>query len=89
VAWPGAELAVMGAKQAIEILHRTADQATRDAAQAEYEEMLLTPWVAAERGFIDAVIDPADTRRELAAALDMLISKRELLAPRSHDTGPL
>jgi acetyl-CoA carboxylase carboxyltransferase component len=89
LAWPSAELAVMGAKQAIEILHRTADEATRQAAQAEYEETLLTPWVAAERGFVDAVIDPADTRRELAAALDALTSKRELLAPRSHDTGPL
>jgi acetyl-CoA carboxylase carboxyltransferase component len=89
VAWPGAELAVMGAKQAIEILHRTSDEATRQAAQAEYEDTLLTPWVAAERGFIDAVIDPADTRRELAAALDALVMKREHLAPRGHDSGPL
>jgi len=88
-AWPSAELAVMGAKQAVEILHRTSDEATRLAAQSEYEETLLTPWVAAERGFVDAVIDPADTRRELAGALDALTSKRELLAPRSHDTGPL
>ena len=88
-AWPSAELAVMGAKQAIEILHRTADEATRQAAQTEYEETLLTPWVAAERGYVDAVIDPADTRRELAAALDILVTKREHLAPRSHDTGPL
>jgi acetyl-CoA carboxylase carboxyltransferase component len=89
VAWPTAELAVMGAKGAVEILHRTADEATRLAAQTEYEETLLTPWVAAERGFVDAVIDPADTRRELAAALEILITKRELLMPRSHDTGPL
>jgi acetyl-CoA carboxylase carboxyltransferase component len=88
-AWPGAELAVMGAKGAVEILHRAADEATRLAAQTEYEETLLTPWVAAERGYVDAVIDPADTRRELAAALDILITKRERLAPRSHDTGPL
>ncbi|MEA3018807.1 MAG: hypothetical protein QOI47_331 [Actinomycetota bacterium] len=88
-AWPSAELAVMGAKGAVEILHRTADEATRLAAQTEYEETLLTPWVAAERGYVDAVIDPADTRRELAAALDVLLSKREHLAPRSHDTGPL
>jgi acetyl-CoA carboxylase carboxyltransferase component len=88
-AWPSSELAVMGAKQAVEILHRTSDEATRLAAQTEYEETLLTPWVAAERGYIDAVIDPADTRRELAAALEGLMGKRELLAPRSHDTGPL
>ena len=88
-AWPSAELAVMGAKGAVEILHRTADEATRMAAQAEYEETLLTPWVAAERGYVDAVLDPADTRRELCAALDILTTKREHLAPRSHDTGPL
>jgi acetyl-CoA carboxylase carboxyltransferase component len=88
-AWPSSELAVMGAKQAIEILHRTDDEATRQAAQAEYEETLLTPWVAAERGYVDAVVQPEDTRRELAAALDILVSKREHLAPRSHDTGPL
>ncbi|HYD08880.1 MAG TPA: carboxyl transferase domain-containing protein [Acidimicrobiales bacterium] len=89
LAWPSAELAVMGAKQAIEILHRTADEATRAAAQADYEETLLTPWVAAERGYVDAVIDPSETRREVAAALEILLAKREALAPRSHDTGPL
>ena len=89
LAWPSAELAVMGAKQAIEILHRTADDATRAAAQAEYEETLLTPWVAAERGYVDAVIQPSETRREVAAALEILVAKREALAPRSHDTGPL
>jgi acetyl-CoA carboxylase carboxyltransferase component len=88
-AWPSAELAVMGAKGAVEILHRTADEATRLAAQTEYEETLLTPWVAAERGYVDAVIDPSETRRELAAALDILTTKREHLAHRSHDTGPL
>jgi acetyl-CoA carboxylase carboxyltransferase component len=89
VAWPGSELAVMGAKQAIEILHRTADEETRQAEQAKYEETLLTPWVAAERGYIDAVIEPADTRADLAAALDVLATKRELIVPRGHDTGPL
>jgi acetyl-CoA carboxylase carboxyltransferase component len=88
-AWPSAELAVMGAKGAVEILHRTADQATRLAEQAKYEETLLTPWVAAERGYVDAVIEPAETRYELAAALEILASKREHLVPRGHDTGPL
>ena len=88
-AWPSAELAVMGAKGAVEILHRTSDEATRLAALTEYEETLLTPWVAAERGYVDAVIDPSETRRELSAALDILISKREHLGAKSHDTGPL
>jgi acetyl-CoA carboxylase carboxyltransferase component len=88
-AWPSAELAVMGAKGAVEILHRTADEATRLAEQTKYEETLLTPWVAAERGYVDAVIEPSETRFELAAALDFLASKREHLVPRGHDTGPL
>ncbi len=55
----------------------------------EYEEQYLNPWIAAERGYIDAVIDPADTRRELCAALEVLSTKRELLAPRRHDNLPL
>jgi acetyl-CoA carboxylase carboxyltransferase component len=88
-AWPTAELAVMGAKGAVQILHRTADEEARAQAEADYERDLLTPWVATERGYVDAVIDPADTRREVAAALETLMAKRELLAPRSHDTGPL
>ena len=56
---------------------------------AAYEEQYLNPWVAAERGYVDAVIDPADTRRELAAALEVLSTKRERIAPRRHDNLPL
>jgi acetyl-CoA carboxylase carboxyltransferase component len=89
VAWPTAELAVMGAKGAVEILHRRADEVTRARAEADYAETLLTPWVAAERGYVDAVVEPSDTREVLTAALDMLRSKRELLRPRSHDNLPL
>ena len=61
----------------------------RAALEQAYEERLLNPYIAAERGLIDAVIDPADTRRELAAALEVLVDKREHLAPRSHDNTPL
>jgi acetyl-CoA carboxylase carboxyltransferase component len=89
LAWPTAEIAVMGAKGAVEILHRRASTEERAAAEADYEDRLLNPWVAAERGFIDAVIDPAETRREVAAALDALSTKREHLVKRAHDNTPL
>jgi acetyl-CoA carboxylase carboxyltransferase component len=89
LAWPSAEIAVMGAKGAAEILQRRATPEERAAAEADYEERLLNPWRAAERGLIDAVIDPADTRREVAAAFQVLRSKREQLRPRAHDNTPL
>ena len=57
--------------------------------EADYAERLLNPYVAAERGFIDAVIDPADTRRQIAEALDLLATKRERLPRRRHDNSPL
>ena len=72
LAWPWAELAVMGAGQAAAILQRRATPEERAAFEADYTERLLNPYVAAERGYIDAVIDPADTRRELTRALDAL-----------------
>ncbi len=89
MAWPTAQIAVMGAKGAAEILHRAADPETRATAEASYEARLLNPWIAAERGLLDAVIDPADTRRELCAALDVLATKREPLVRRAHDNIPL
>ena len=71
LAWPSAEIAVMGATGAVEILHRREDDPTRRLElEHEYEERLLNPYIAAERGFIDAVIDPAETRSQLATALD-------------------
>ena len=89
LAWPTAEIAVMGAKGAAEILHRRATPDERAAAAEAYEAHHLNPWRAAERGLIDAVIDPATTRREVAAALDLLASAREHLPPRAHDNTPL
>ncbi|HEX7095301.1 MAG TPA: carboxyl transferase domain-containing protein, partial [Acidimicrobiales bacterium] len=88
-AWPSAEIAVMGAKGAVEILHRRLDPAERAAREREYEERLLNPYVAAARGSVDAVIDPADTRRVVAEALRMLSTKRERLRQRRHDNTPL
>ena len=87
LAWPSAEIAVMGAKGAVEILNRGITPEVRGELERAYEARLLNPYIAAERGFIDAVIDPADTRRELAAALEVLEDKRERAAaprPRQH-----
>ena len=89
LAWPTAEIAVMGAKGAVEILHRQAHEAERENLVAAYEERLLNPYIAAERGSVDRVIEPADTRSELAAALDLLSGKRERLPRRRHDNTPL
>jgi acetyl-CoA carboxylase carboxyltransferase component len=89
LAWPSAEIAVMGAKGAIEILHRRASAEERADLEQRYEERLLNPYVAAERGSIDAVIDPAETRREVARALAVLGTKQERLVARRHDNTPV
>ena len=89
LAWPWAELAVMGAGQAAAILQRRASDDERAEFEADYAERLLNPYVAAERGLVDAVIDPADTRAEIAAALEVLADKREALVGRKHGNSPL
>ncbi len=89
MAWPTAELAVMGAGQAAAILQRRATTQEREAFEQDYVERLLNPYVAAERGYVDSVIDPSDTRREVAAAFAMLSDKREKLQARKHDNTPL
>ena len=89
LAWPWAELAVMGAGQAAAILQRRATPEERAEFEADYAERLLNPYVAADRGLVDAVIDPADTRLEIAAALDVLQDKRESLVGRKHGNSPL
>ncbi len=89
LAWPWAELAVMGAGQAAAILQRRATPEERAMFEADYAERLLNPYVAADRGLVDAVIDPADTRLEIAAALDALQDKRESLSGRKHGNSPL
>jgi acetyl-CoA carboxylase carboxyltransferase component len=89
LAWPQAEIAVMGALGAVQILHRRTSEEDRREREEEYRERYLTPWPAAERGFVDEVIDPADTRKALAAGLRLLATKREVLRGRKHDAGPL
>jgi acetyl-CoA carboxylase carboxyltransferase component len=88
-AWPQAEIAVMGAPGAVQILYRRTGDEVRRAREEEYREQHLTPWAAAERGYVDAVIDPAETRATLSAAMQMLVSKRELIRARKHDAGPM
>jgi acetyl-CoA carboxylase carboxyltransferase component len=94
-AWPSAELAVMGPQGAVEILYRrelqqSADPVARRAELvAEYTEKYANPYSAAERGYVDDVIDPAETRVKLIAGLQMLRSKREELPRRKHGNMPL
>ena len=94
-AWPSAELAVMGASGAVEIIHRreiaeAADPVARKAELIEeYNENYANPYAAAERGYVDDVIDPAITRPVLIRGFAMLRSKREELPKRKHGNVPL
>jgi acetyl-CoA carboxylase carboxyltransferase component len=89
VAWPHAEIAVMGAAGAVEILYRNADPAERARLTAEYDAAFDNPYRAAERGLVDAVIPPEQTRRVLIDALEVLGTKREAQASRRHSNTPL
>ncbi len=95
LAWPSAELAVMGPEGATDIVYRREIQSAADPASRrtelieEYKERFANPWIAAERGYIDDVIDPAKTRVKLIAGLEMLKSKREDLPQRKHGNVPL
>jgi propionyl-CoA carboxylase beta chain len=95
VAWPTAEIAVMGPKGAVEILFRREIQESEDPAAAteakvqEYTRKLANPYVAAARGFVDDIIDPRDTRPRLIDALEMLRSKRDRNPPKKHGNIPL
>ena len=94
-AWPSAELAVMGPQGAVEIVYRrelqlAADPVARKAELVdEYTERFANPYGAAERGFVDDVIDPADTRAKIIAGFELLRSKREELPRRKHGNSPL
>jgi propionyl-CoA/long-chain acyl-CoA carboxylase carboxyl transferase subunit len=95
VAWPTAQIAVMGAQGAVNILYRSelAEADDVEAARAEliteYEDTLANPYVAAERGYIDAVIAPHETRSEIVRSLRLLRNKRETLPPKKHGNIPL
>lgn len=95
LAWPTAQIAVVGATGGVEILYRkelaAADNPEELRAQriTEYEDTLANPYLAAERGFVDAVIQPHQTRAEIIKALRLLATKRENMPPRKHGNIPL
>ncbi|MEO2125720.1 MAG: acyl-CoA carboxylase subunit beta [Acidimicrobiales bacterium] len=95
LAWPTAELAVMGPQGAVEIIHRREIEAAEDPQARrvelvdEYTEKFASPYVAAEHGFIDEVIDPAATRLRLIAGLEILATKRVETPQRKHGNVPL
>jgi propionyl-CoA carboxylase beta chain len=94
-AWPTAEIAVMGPEGAVNIVYRRElekaknPEADRAAKIEEFRERFANPYVAAERGYLDAVIRPRDTRRKLIQALDMLENKRDKNPPKKHGNIPL
>lgn len=99
LAWPTAQIAVMGAGGAVNILHRGAlkraaeaggdVEAERTRLTDEYTDALVNPWDAAERGYVDAVIRPAETRVQVVRALRALRTKRASLPPKKHGNIPL
>ena len=98
LAWPTAQIAVMGADGAVDILYRRDLTAAEDPDQraelrkqriTEYEDTLFNPYVAAERGYVDAVISPAETRSQVTRALRALRTKRQTLPPKKHGNIPL
>lgn len=94
-AWPSAEIAVMGAQGAVNILHRkeiaeaTDVEATRKALVDDYTEKFSNPYLAAERGTIDSVIEPEDSRQYITKAFRTLKTKRDILPARKHGNIPL
>jgi len=98
LAWPTAQIAVMGAQGAVNILYRkeiaeAAEAGDEDAKRAElvqeYDDRLANPYLAAERGYVDAVIQPHETRVEIVRSLRLLRTKRETLPPKKHGNIPL
>ena len=99
LAWPTAQIAVVGSQGAVNILYRkelraaaeagTDVDALRERLQTDYEDTLANPYVAADRGYVDQVIRPAETRVRLTQALRALADKRETLPPKKHGNIPL
>ena len=95
LAWPSAEIAVMGSRGAVNIIHREEILKAKDVEkrrkelQEEYDEQFNHPYIAAQRGYIDDVIEPMDTRPRLIQGLEMFLNKREELPPKKHGCMPL
>ena len=94
-AWPMAEIAVMGPEGAVNIVYRRELEKAEDPEKLrrekveEFRERFANPYIAAERGYIDDVIQPRDTRPKLMAALRMLETKRDVNPPKKHGNIPL
>jgi len=94
-AWPTAEIAVMGPEGAVDIVYKRELEKAANREQMrqekieEFRDRFANPYVAAERGFVDAVIRPRDTRKKLIQALEMLDSKRDKNPPKKHGNIPL
>ncbi|OQX11886.1 MAG: methylmalonyl-CoA carboxyltransferase, partial [Desulfobacteraceae bacterium IS3] len=94
-AWPTAEIAVMGAAGAANVIHAREIKAAEDPSAKrkekikEYEDLFSNPYCAANRGFVDAIIVPSETRPRLIETLEILCSKRELRPPKKHGNIPL
>jgi propionyl-CoA carboxylase beta chain len=95
LAWPTAQIAVMGAQGAVNILYRKELAASEDPETlrarlvTDYEDELANPYLAAERGYVDAVINPHETRVEITRVLRLLRTKRQTLPPKKHGNIPL
>jgi propionyl-CoA carboxylase beta chain len=94
-AWPTAEIAVMGPEGAVDIVYKRELEKAQDKAKMrqekieEFRERFANPYVAADRGFVDAVIQPRETRKKLIQALEMLETKRDKNPPKKHGNIPL
>ena len=95
LAWPSAEISVMGPDGAINIIYREeisqADdpQQTREELARDYQDKFTNPYIAASRGFLDDVIDPSETRLKIIRYLEMLCNKRDNLPSKKHGNIPL
>jgi propionyl-CoA carboxylase beta chain len=95
LAWPSAEIAVMGPDGAVNIIFRKEMEAAEDPARrktelvADYREKLANPYIAAERGYLDDIIEPHETRPRLINALEMLRNKRDSNPSKKHGNNPL
>ena len=95
LAWPSAEIAVMGPDAAVNVIFREEirksenQEETRERLSEEYHDRFASPYIAASRGYIDDVIDPAETRPRIIDALAMLQNKQETLPPKKHGSIPL
>jgi propionyl-CoA carboxylase beta chain len=97
-AWPTAEIAVMGPEGAVDVVYKSEISKIKDPKQREdarkakieeFRDRFANPYVAADRGFVDAVISPRETRKKLIQALEMLDTKRDKNPPKKHGNIPL